>query len=184
MTPWYEIYRERMNQQYRDHVAVKYGPFLKALHEVPGRVITEVGCGAGNITRILREMRNIETWYHLTDSCPKMLGLAVENNPVFNCNFSVADIRRSIPAECDLVHSHGLLEHFDDLDIIHIVHNLMTAAPIQMHYVPGAKYETPSRGDERLLEPDHWKHILKRFGRKVSVSTFNNELDIILRIER
>lgn len=183
MTPWYEIYRERMNARYLEHVTVKYAPFIQALYKTRGRIMTEIGCGAGNITRIVREMSETNQWFHLTDSCPKMLSLAIENNPDPRCNFSCADIRKWVPAECDVVHSHGLLEHFDDADIRHIVENMFYAAPIQLHYVPGAKYEKPSRGDERLLSPAQWETILKKLGH-VAVTTFNDGYDMILRIER
>jgi len=157
MTPWYDIYRERMNSLYREHVARKYAPFLKALFEVKhARYTTEIGCGAGNITRLLREMRDEKTYghryYHLIDNCPKMLGLAVENNPVDNCKFQVADIVK-VSQTSDLIHSHGLLEHFDNLTIQCVVEMGMEASPVQIHYVPGAKYDAPSRGDERLMSP-------------------------------
>lgn len=183
MREWYEIYRDRMNEHYRNHVARKYAPFLEQLHHYQGDVTTEIGCGAGNITRILREMETRPKWHFLTDSCPKMLGLAVENNPVPKCNFSISDIREMVPANCDLIHSHGLLEHFDDATIRQVVRNMFYAAPIQIHYVPGARYEKPSRGDERLLSVDEWKEILSPY-RKARVEPFNNEFDLLLRIER
>lgn len=185
MKDWYDIYRDRMNNQYREHVAARYAPFLEQLHEHQREVTTEIGCGAGNITRLLREMEapRLKRYHHLTDRCPRMLSLAIENNPVPTVNFSCTDIFESVPSNCDLIHSHGLLEHFHDMSIQRLVHNMTFAAPVQLHYVPGAKYQTPSRGDERLLEPDHWKEILSCF-RKVKVTTFNEGFDIILRIER
>lgn len=184
MKSWYEIYSDRMNQRYRDHIAAKYAPFLKALHQVNASSTTEIGCGAGNITRILREMRwnKDETrTYHLIDSCPRMLGLAVENNPDHRCRFVCADVTM-VAQNSQLVHSHGLLEHFDDLTIKAIVEMNFEVSPLQLHYVPGAKYEKPSRGDERLLTPDRWKHMLRKYG--AEVSTFNDDFDIIIRIER
>jgi SAM-dependent methyltransferase len=183
MKSWYEIYSERMNDQYRLHLTTKYAPFLAQLHEANRRVTTEIGCGAGNITRILREMQSDRRWYSLIDNCPKMLSLAIENNPSPNCNFTCADILKQIPADSDLIHSHGVLEHFSDLQIQKIVSNLFFATDRQIHYVPSSKYSTPSRGDERLLTPDQWKKILKGEG-EVSVTTFNDDLDIILEITR
>ena len=183
MKSWYEIYRDRMTQSYVNHVAMKYAPFIETLYDVDAEIATEIGCGAGNITRILREMQGSGKFYHLTDSCPQMLGLAVENNPMPNCLFSCSDALRHVPSDCSLIHSHGLLEHFHDEQIQEIVRIMKYGAPIQIHYVPGIKYKIPSRGDERLLEPDQWEDILKRLGR-VSVSTFNDDHDIILRIER
>lgn len=183
MKTWFEIYSERMNKRYTDHLANKYSTFLEILHSVKANHATEIGCGAGNITRILREMTTYsKANYTLIDNCPKMLSLAIQNNPVHSCKFMCANIL-DVSQESDLIHSHGVLEHFRDEDIQLIIEMGLEAAPVQIHYVPGAKYKVPSRGDERLLEPDQWEHILRRY-RKVSVSTFNDDFDIMLEIQR
>lgn len=185
MKSWYEIYRERMNASYRSHLVNKYAQFLEQLHFYQGQTTTEIGCGAGNITRLLREMENpgSRNFHFLTDKCPQMVGLAVENNPTPRCMFSVSDITEMVPDKCDMAHSHGLLEHFDDATIRTIVNNMMWTAPIQLHYVPGARYISPSRGDERLMEPKQWREILSCF-KRVNVTTFNDDLDLIIRVER
>jgi len=185
MKSWYEIYRERMNSKYLEHVAAKYAPFLSALYKAEGFQFTEIGCGAGNITRLLREMRDRKnaSYFHLVDNCPKMLSLAIENNPTFNCTFSCKDVVLFEMDPTHVIHSHGLLEHFEDAQIRQLVKQCSWSAPLQIHYVPGAKYETPSRGDERLLHPDQWKKILKGIGR-TEISTFNDDFDIIIRVER
>lgn len=184
MTPWYEIYKERMNERYLEHVANKYAPFIERVHAQDASTLVEIGCGAGTITRILREMREETGWYTLVDNCPKMLGLAVENNPTHRALFKCQDIRwgwfsddRSHSA---VVHSHGVLEHFGDEDIRKIVDLSMRSGHAQVHYVPGAKYETPSRGDERLMTPEQWDEILSGFKRRIS--TFNDGYDIIIEI--
>lgn len=174
-----------MNAQYRNHVATKYAHFLQALYETNGVIFTEIGCGAGNITRILREMQGQRlTAHNMVDSCPKMLSLAVENNPTSNCNFKCADIRDIIMPRADVLHSHGLLEHFSDSDICSIVRQGFEAAPLQIHYVPSVEYKTPSRGDERLMSPKQWRQILREFGFATDVQQFNNGLDLIIRIGR
>lgn len=185
LTPWYDIYRERMNESYTNHVANKYATFIQAIiSERRVTDLTEVGCGAGNITKILRQIKGGEGYvYNLIDSCPKMLSLAMENNASPECNFKCADVREVVQSDVDLVHSHGLLEHFDDASIRHIVKMCRMAAPVQIHYVPGARYEKPSRGDERLMEPGQWRDILSGLG-KVLVYTFNDEHDLIIRLER
>jgi trans-aconitate methyltransferase len=180
---WYEIYSERMNSRYTQHVADRYAPFIQELYEVRATSATEIGCGAGNITRILREMKDLPGFhYGLIDSCPKMLSLAVENNQALNCAFMCADVRELIQSDVDLIHSHGLLEHFDDSDIRHIVKMCRMASPIQIHYVPGIKYEKSSRGDERLMDVSEWANILQGLG-KLTVKTFNDGYDYILRLE-
>lgn len=184
MQPWHEIYRDRMNESYRNHVATKYAPFLQTLFETKYSIYIEIGCGAGNITRLLREMMgNALQRHHMVDSCPRMLSLAVENNPSANCTFRCADIREIVMPHADVVHSHGLLEHFSDADIRSIVAYGFESAKIQLHYVPSVEYKKPSRGDERLLSPKQWRQILNGSGR-VDVQQFNNGLDLIIRMER
>lgn len=184
MKPWHEIYRDRMNESYRNHVASKYAPFVASLYEAKGCVYTEIGCGAGNITRLLREMMDGSHRFHLVDSCPKMLGLAVENNPSPDCDFRCADVRDIVMPRGDVLHSHGLLEHFRDSDIQAIVRQGFEAAPLQIHYVPSVEYKKPSRGDERLMSPKQWRQILSGFGFATDVQQFNNGLDLIIRIAR
>lgn len=184
-TSWYDIYRDRMNDHYRKHVAKKYAPFIEELQTAKQAIrYYELGCGAGNITRVLRGRWSNKPRHHtLVDSCPKMLGLAIENNPDPACTFVCADVTAIDIWNADVVHSHGLLEHFDDATIRVIVTRCAAMAPLQLHYVPGARYVTPSRGDERLLTPEQWLGILDDVGVKASVSTFNDEHDLIIRIE-
>lgn len=184
MKTWYEIYRDRMNESYRDHFATKYAPFLQDLYGSGAQVFTEIGCGAGNVTRLLREMLDTRASTHnLIDSCPRMLGLALENNSSLNCTFRCADVLSIVLPKSDLVHSHGLLEHFSDNNIRRIVAHGFEAAPSQVHYVPSVEYKTPSRGDERLLSPKQWRQILYGLG-AVDVQQFNNGLDLVIRLER
>lgn len=183
MKSWYDIYSERMNQSYLDHVTKKYQPFIKAIYDEKANAATEIGCGAGNITKILRGMNFYPGCsYTLIDSCPLMLGLAVRNNPSARCNFICGDVRE-VSRQSDLIHSHGLLEHFSDDDILSIVENGLEAAPVQIHYVPTSKYETPSRGDERLMDIHQWSKILKGTG-KLSFDIFNDGYDLTIRIAR
>lgn len=181
MKSWYEIYRDRMNAVYRAHIRSKYGRHIEAINETSPQSTIEIGCGAGNITRASREAIGGTDNCILIDSCPQMLGLAAENNPLPTCQFICADVRNVAMPLASVVHSHGLLEHFRDEDIQHIVKKCSRSAPLQYHYVPSSLYDYPSRGDERLLSPQVWKRILKNF--PVEVIVFNGGLDLILKID-
>ena len=198
MTPWHEIYRERMNDRYIRHIKKKYGTFIRTIAETPTfhyPSYVELGCGAGNITKVLREQKPASTCT-LIDLCPDMLSLAIKNNQSQNCKFIVGDITQlSYNASPryhpdNVVHSHGVLEHLEDDQIIDILHCGYRIGARQIHYVPGAKYEVPSRGDERLLTPQKWRSILRNYtayeaGRvSTKVSTFNDGYDIIIQVKR
>ena len=189
MKSWYDIYKERMNERYSAHIKEKYKPFIDELNKADGYHYVELGCGAGNITKMVRQYHLYKN-FTLIDSCPKMLSLAIENNPIMNCNFVCADVTKNIniPLEMDrtVIHSHGLLEHFNDEEICRIVALASNYAKTQIHYVPGAKYEKPSRGDERLMTKQDWHSILVEIDRPLTwqISEFNSGYDFIIKLER
>lgn len=193
MKSWYDIYKDRMNDHYSSHVKKKYAPFIKAIHDTMRPLhnveYVELGCGAGNITRALRELEP-DSYFSLVDNCPKMLSLAIENNQSPNCQFSCADVSKYSHVSWDVnhsvVHSHGVLEHFSDEDIRSIITLADSTSHHQVHYVPGAKYEKPSRGDERLLTVDQWSKILSTVDRplKFEIEEFNSGYDFIIKLTR
>lgn len=195
MQDWYDIYKERMNKRYTEKVREKYRPFINKIVEGHAPQFVELGCGAGNITHAVRDSHRSIPRMYLVDNCPKMLGLALQNNPVGYCNFLCADItdRFIFCPQFDfntVVHSHGVLEHFNDANILRIIRQADRIGGRQVHYVPEAKYEIPSRGDERLLSVDQWSTMMKTVktelgrGFKFKVSTFNDGYDILIETDR
>lgn len=56
-----------------------------------------------------------------------------------------------------MVVTHGVLEHFEDEDIIAIMETYKDRnVRFHAHYVPTDKYEKPSFGDERLMPVSKW----------------------------
>jgi len=56
-----------------------------------------------------------------------------------------------------VVVTHGVLEHFEDEDIIAIMETYKDRnVRFHAHYVPTDKYEKPSFGDERLMPVSKW----------------------------
>jgi hypothetical protein len=77
-----------------------------------------------------------------------------------------------------VVHSHGMLEHFDD----HTIRDVIRAhshARVQVHYVPGL-YDEPTFGDERLMPAESWMDICA----PNQIIKFNDGLDYALIFER
>lgn len=188
-----------MNDQYFEIVKAKYAPFIKEILRHDTTEYLELGCGAGTITKAIREVNQLNSSHILIDACPKMLSLAIENNVDYQCDFVCADITDSAYYERRnglrfdfnrVVHSHGVLEHFNDDQILRILDHADNIAGIQVHYVPGAKWAIPSRGDERLLTIDHWREILQKaqvvLGRGIvtEIKPFNDDYDFIITIKR
>lgn len=181
MTAWVDFYRARCNTRYYDYFTKKYAPFIDAIVERtrPSDDFLEVGCGTANTTRALIDrLTESDYWWTATDSDPEMLALAVQARGDAAIAFALEDAR-DIPEILtpDIVHSHGLLEHFDDKSIRQIVTAAALAgARTSIHYVPSAKYEKPSFGDERLMTPAEWYLI----GEPSSIIEFNDGYDLVL----
>lgn len=195
MTDWYDIYKERMNDRYSRHINKKYKPLIDKILSIDATQFVELGCGAGNITKAVRELHQYRNSHTLIDLCPRMLGLAIENNPVENCKFICSDITTGTEQLLGnfefnrVVHSHGVLEHFETQDIVKICEQADRYAGKQVHYVPSVKYGTPSRGDERLMSVEQWEEIMSSVrydnrGMNTSIYTFNDGYDILIELTR
>ncbi len=190
MRDWYDIYKERMNEHYASVIRAKYNFLIDAICNAHATKVVELGCGAGNITRAVRE-RVPGRDFTMIDSCHQMLGLAIENNRKSKCTFVCADILDEsifdhMDAKSTIVHSHGVLEHFSNEDILKIIDNSDLLADQQFHYVPSDKYDKPSRGDERLMSIEWWDCTLRGClrGHKYSITEFNHGKDLLLKIWR
>ena len=183
MKSWYDIYCERMNDRYFAHIKSKYGPFILAINSNIAHFYVELGCGAGNITKALHELRP-DAGFIMYDNCSQMLSLAIKNNPSYATpllqDITLVNNEHFQQLGSAAVHSHGVLEHFSDRDINKIIS--ANAKCPQVHYVPSDEYSKPSRGDERLMSLSQWNKILKQ-NKDINfdLSSFNYGLDIIIR---
>ncbi len=178
MKSWYEIYCDRMNETYYDHVCKYYTPFISTIADTivksDSKWVIEIGCGAGNITKALsRRFEKTGQIFVAVDNDLKMIKLAKQN--LANCNNCVVETRDITTHQfhAEVTHSHGVLEHFNDKQVRSIIDS---CSGTQIHYVPSNKYLIPSRGDERLLSADEWNRIYP-FDDIVS---FNGGKDLIL----
>jgi len=67
----------------------------------------------------------------------------------------------------DTVFSQGVMEHFDDEDIVNGLIEQKRIANTLIMDVPTNIMEKPAYGDERLLPASHWKQLLKKAGLNV-----------------
>lgn len=183
---WADFYADRVGTGYEDYCRTRYNPFLSEIvSHLPydGRAV-EMGCGTATISNILVSYPGRAQAKHIIiDRDPEMLQLAK-----FRCRHNTRrvqllqfDFREDLGeyhfGKIDVVHSHGVLEHYGDDDIVKIVDKFKTIAPVQVHYVPGL-YPKPSFGDERLLPLQHWADLLA----PEEAFAFNDDLDYCLTI--
>jgi hypothetical protein len=112
------------------------------------------------------------------DSCGDML-MATLKNLDFDFRFMDymrADILSTSLLKTDIIITHGVLEHFSDEQVRHIVDRQSRESRIAMHYVPTNAYDNPSFGDERLLSVEQWCNLVN----PDRITLFNNDHDLIL----
>jgi SAM-dependent methyltransferase len=179
MKSWKTIYQDRLNDRYRNHIKNKYAKFIEIVQDSNDR-FAEFGCGAGFLSRAILS-NNPNSKHVCLDICPDMLALTKENLKDFD-NFITLqhDILKPFN-QLDLkgysIHSHGVLEHFNDQEIkVILKYQKQVSNERSFHYVPGFKYQIPSRGDERLLTKDQWNSIC----RPSEIIEFNDGYDYVL----
>lgn len=175
--PWVEFYRDRLNIGYVEHVKRRYADHLNAIYAniKPGDSVHEIGCGLGTVTRGLLDRAPWFASFEMSDRDPEMLNMArtrFKDGQV--CWYKHDALKGPLPLSSDIVHSHGLLEHFSDDEIRWIIYN-HSRSRVQIHYVPG-EYPTPSFGDERLMKASQWQEICN----PTKIIKFNDGLDYCL----
>lgn len=171
MSKWSQFYAERINSTYQDYFNQKYVELLQLLAKY--RTVREEGIGIGSVSKFLRSKGVQTTGF---DLCPEMLHLCRLNNPGIECK--QADIFSAVEPPVDMVVTHGVLEHFEDHDIHHILQRYKDQGQSSVHYVPLDGYVIPSFGDERLLPYEYWLDTFK----PTSYHVKNNE-DLIMIFE-
>lgn len=180
---WYNFYKNKVNNKYYNYITNRYKPFIDEIKKEikNNNYIIEMGCGLGNITKSL-----LKTYphcrYKIIDNDSKIIYLAIDHLDAIMVEWDLFDITMPFPynQNCDIIHSHGVLEHFSDSDISEILQNQLKVSPILIHYVPSNKYNYKSFGDERLLSKEYW---MKHFSPS-EIIEFNNGYDLILKWRR
>jgi len=184
MVDWYDFYLKRMNDKYREYLGKKYEPFLNKIVDLANEIysgnklnVAEFGCGAGNISRLL-QARVGRAYHHLFDNSNKMLELASQNVVSSMSYIKNHDIIHPYKGtlKFDIIHSHGVLEHFSDGTIRDIISHQKEICNNLIHYVPSAKYKKPTGGDERLMTKEQWQEICN----PDEIIEFNDDHDLIL----
>lgn len=192
---WHQFYKSRVNNElYLDKFIGTYKPYLDQIRlrgiKKPLNIVEE-GVGIGNVPKALHRLGMKPIVYIGTDIDTSMLSLARRNklpdwvglktNDINNLDFNYSNI--------DLVTTHGVLEHFDDDNIIEILRKYASNFVSNIHYVPLIGHGEPFFGDERLLSHFHWLGLINeainhsRSVFRISYILFNDKKDMAFSLE-
>ncbi len=138
-------------------------PLLKRIlkYSMKNKTILEAGCGsAANSIYLANNNRNVTC----IDKDEEMLNLARKNSKLFKNkpNFLKKDIFELNNGNFDVSFSHGVLEHYQDSEIIDLVNSQLKSAEYVVVSIPSNffKQEQAINGDERFLSKGYWNKIL------------------------
>lgn len=156
---WADFYRDRVdNPKYEAYFQDKYHDYLlsvSCLAPYPTKV--ELGCGTALTTKLM-EYKGVFG----IDSSVEMLRFAKINSPtIIPIKMNILKFRPYAPMA---IYSHGVLEHFSDLEIRCLIAKCKRAKCKMVHYVPTDKYLIPSFGDERLMSKAKWLKLTRPTG--------------------
>lgn len=168
---WADFYRDRVdNPEYEKYFKTKYHDYLlsvQSMFHYPTKV--ELGCGTALTTKLC----NYSGVFGI-DADIEMLKFAKINAPtIIPIKMNLVRFR---PDHQMAIYSHGVLEHFSDIQIRALIAKCKRTNCRMVHYVPTIKYALPSFGDERLLSKDYWVNLTRPTGYIES----NDGLDLTL----
>ena len=163
LSQWAQYYQSRVGESYPAYVRKKYDLFLKEIlvNTTSDTQFIEAGCGIATISKILNG-KGLITGFDLDKD---QVTLANRNVQGMSVNIQLGNVLDSDcykPVCKDLViHSHGVLEHFEDEFIKSTIEVQKSMGAKLVHYVPLEGWITPSFGDERLLPLEYWVDTFK-----------------------
>ena len=171
MSQWSDYYKSRIGETYPKYVLTRYKEFIDAIISEGFLTIREEGCGISSVSKALSILGiNVTSMFDIDKDQIEFSRINLNSDKPYVGNIF------SDHSKVDLIFSHGVLEHFSDENIRNILNRQKREAKRVVHYVPSAKYEKPSFGDERLLTVDYWKKIFN----PINIIEFNGGYDLCL----
>ncbi len=178
MSNWHDYYKNRVNNiKYEEYFYNKYNPFINCiLKNINGEdKILEMGCGTALITKLISRGRS-DVNFNISDNDPSMLKLSELNLNNKNIDKALMDIKKPLNNKFSIIHSHGVLEHFNPSEIKEIINIQLKASKYLIHYVPSGNYKNKGFGDELLISKESWQDIAG----PDDIIEFNKGYDLIL----
>lgn len=172
MSKWSEIYKQQISEygsledyiNHRINYKIKLINIVKKYSDI-NKTIMEIGCGSGITSAYLGNLG-----YKVTgiDSDPDMIKLAdsinnQSNKPVI---FKLDDILtlNHINSYFDVIFSNGVMEHFNDSEIISAINRQILLCNYLVISIPSNYFSDSQKiyGNERFMTPGKWSSIISQ----------------------
>lgn len=178
MSSWYDIYKKEIDSKgtIMDYVydKVKYKKTFTNLIKKysPNKEIIEAGCGTGVVSTYMASLGYSTT---AVDIDKDILNLAKEISKKYNAKNKPTFLQMSIldlefeKEKFDVSFSNGVVEHFNDKEIIKILKEQMEIASTVIVGIPTRYFdqEEAMYGDERYLKFKYWRQLISEAGGKI-----------------
>jgi len=179
---WYELYKKEIEKFKTPEHYIKHKLKCKKIfinkviqYSKNGKAL-ETGCGTGIMSGYLQKKGLKVT---VLDLNKKILNyakeLAKESNIIIPCNYTIGDILNLNYKQntFDVSYSNGVLEHFNDEDIIKTLKQQMYISQYVIFGVPSNYFTMDENmfGNERRLTLDEWKKLIHQANGKIIEQT-------------
>lgn len=172
---WYELYKidiEEFNKP-DDYIKYKLKYKKKFINKViqysKNKKVIEMGCGTGLMAGYLQKVGLDVTALDLSQAVLNYAcEIANQSSIISPCKYEQGDILnlKYSSNAFDVSYSNGVLEHFDDKEIIKILQQQMNISKYVIFGVPSTYFNMNEKmlGNERGLTLDEWKNLIDKAG--------------------
>ena len=179
---WYELYKIDVEEfptpddYFKYKLKYKKKMVKKIIKYAKNKKVLEAGCGTGLVAGYLQKLGLQVTALDLSQ---KVLDyakkIATNSNVLSPCKYEQGDILnlKYKDKAFDVVFSNGVLEHFNDEELVKILSNQMRISKYVIFGIPSTYFGMNEKmlGNERSLTVSEWKKIINRAGGRVVEQT-------------
>ncbi len=164
---WYELYADKLKNNGQDYVNNKIKAKTKFINLIKkyakdGKIL-EAGCGTGIVSSYLAQTNDTSA----VELDKEMVKLAKYASKEFFggknkiTQGTILDLKFDNDT-FEVSFSNGVLEHFEDADIIKIINEQLRVSKYMIFGIPSCYYEPEeaSFGNERFLNKKHWLGLI------------------------
>lgn len=171
---WGKFYTSSYDFEYLIQNAHCHLEFFKSIYEEKPKKVLEVGSGTGAMSVFLSylgfDVVSLDNDKQVLEQVKKMSkNLNGKVNFVFGDGFKM-DYKDN---DFDVVFHQGLLEHFEDGDIIKLLKEQLRVGKKVVLSVPNNFYPTKDFGNERLLTKNYWEKLLGKHFKILESKEYN-----------